>query len=117
MCIGVPMQVVERRGSSALCRGDGELELVDTALVGDVAPGTWLMVFLGAAREIISAETAHRSANALLAIRLALDGETDLDHLFADLVSREPELPEHLRPSPPDAAHQSAAPDVKTCGD
>lgn len=117
MCIGVPMQVVEIQCGSALCRSDGALEVVDTALVGDVTPGTWLMVFLGAAREIISAETAQATANALLALRLALDGETNFDHLFADLVAREPQLPEHTKPSPLHAAPTSAARDAKTYGD
>ena len=55
------------------------------------------MVFLGAAREIISDETARVTSDALAALELAMRGETDIDHLFADLVDREPELPDHLR--------------------
>ena len=35
--------------------------------------------------------------DALKALDMALRGETDFDHLFADLIDREPQLPEHLR--------------------
>ncbi len=97
MCIGIPMQVVECRPGEAVCLARDSSHLVDTALVGDVAPGTWLMVFLGAARDVLSPETAKQTADALEALHLVLSGETDLDHLFSDLVGREPQLPEHLR--------------------
>jgi hydrogenase expression/formation protein HypC len=100
MCIGVPMQVIATDGLTARCASrDGE-QVIDTSLVGVPAPGTWLMVFLGAAREVISAETARQSQNALEALALAMRGETDLDHLFADLIGREPQLPAHLAPAP-----------------
>lgn len=102
------MQVVECRPGVALCEAGKETHLIDTALVGDVAPGTWLMVFLGAAREVISAEAARQTADALQALRLALSGETDLDHLFADLTAREPQLPDHLREPRPMACPRDA---------
>jgi hydrogenase expression/formation protein HypC len=99
MCVGIPMQVIAASSHSALCRArDGE-HRVDTALVGEVEPGMWLMVFLGAAREIMSEEAARRAADALEALEMAMRGETGFDHLFADLIGREPELPEFLRPN------------------
>ena len=50
MCLGIPMQVVSVAGTTAVCRGrDGEAR-VDIALVAPVAPGEWLLTFLGAAR-------------------------------------------------------------------
>jgi len=97
MCIGIPMQVIEARGESAVCVYRGQQTLVDMMLVGEQAPGTWLLVFLDAAREVIGAEKAGQIADALEAMRLAMQGETDINHLFADLVDREPELPEFLR--------------------
>jgi hydrogenase expression/formation protein HypC len=97
MCIGIPMQVVEPRGESAVCIYRGQQTLVDMMLVGEQTPGTWLLVFLDAAREVISAEKARQIADALEAMRLAMQGESDINHLFADLVDREPELPEFLR--------------------
>jgi len=98
MCIGLPMQVVELRGESALCLYRGDATLVDMMLVGEQPVGTWLLVFLYAAREVISEHKATQIANALEAMSLAMQGETQLDHLFADLVGREPQLPEFLKP-------------------
>lgn len=97
MCIGIPMQVLETRGESALCVYRGETGLVDMMLVGEQPKGAWLLVFLDTAREVISADKARQINDALEAMRLAMQGETDIDHLFADLVDREPEIPEHLR--------------------
>tara|TARA_Y100000815_G_scaffold232876_1_gene223779 strand:- start:27597 stop:27893 length:297 start_codon:yes stop_codon:yes gene_type:complete len=93
------MQVVEPGAIRALCRArDGDHE-IDMSLVGEIPEGTWVMVFLGAAREVISEETAHRSADAIEALEMAMRGESGFDHLFADLIDREPELPEFLRPA------------------
>lgn len=58
MCIGIPMQVREVEGPLALCEGRGEQRRVGTALVGTVAPGDWLLVFLNDAREAIDATRA-----------------------------------------------------------
>ncbi|MBB6252120.1 HypC/HybG/HupF family hydrogenase formation chaperone [Nitrospirillum iridis] len=99
MCVGVPMQVVEVGSGHARCRSGAELHDIDTSLVGDVAPGTWLMTFLGAAREVMSAEAAQRSLAALAALEAVMRGEpADLDAAFADLIGREPQLPAHLVP-------------------
>ena len=97
MCIGIPMQVIQAGSESALCIYRGEESLIDMMLVGEQPAGTWLLVFLDAAREVISEEKAQQISAALEAMRLAMQGETNLDHLFADLVDREPELPEYLR--------------------
>lgn len=96
MCLGIPMQVIEAGCGEALCRASDGEHRIDTSLVGTPEPGTWLMVFLGAAREVISPEAARQSADALEALAMAMRGETDFDHLFADLVDREPRLPEFL---------------------
>jgi hydrogenase expression/formation protein HypC len=97
MCIGLPMRVVDCLPGSAICEGQGERRTIDMALVGDQEPGTWVLVFLDAAREVVTAEQAGRVGDALAALHLAMQGETDLDHLFPDLAGREPELPAHLR--------------------
>ncbi len=104
MCIGLPMQVIESCPGRALCRGQGEEREVDTLLVGDAPPGSWLLVFLDSAREQITSERAAQISQALTALELTLHGETDIDHLFADLVDREPELPAHLQARPVDPA-------------
>lgn len=105
MCIGLPMRVVERRTGHAVCEGQGERRLIDMALVGEQPPGTWVLVFLDAAREVVTPEQAALVGQALDALGLAMQGATDLDHLFPDLAGRAPELPDHLK----DQAAKSAS--------
>lgn len=97
MCVGIPMQVLETDGMMASCEGGGERLSVDIRLVDAPAPGDWLLVFHGVAREALTEQRARDIASALDALHAALAGETDFDRHFADLVNREPVLPEHLR--------------------
>ncbi|MFZ5539007.1 MAG: HypC/HybG/HupF family hydrogenase formation chaperone [Pseudomonadota bacterium] len=101
MCIGVPMQVVDGDGVAAVCEGRGARERVDMLVVGAQPPGTWVLVFHGAARRVLTETEARQTIDALDALGIALqarDGERGtIDALFADLVGREPQLPEHLR--------------------
>ncbi|MBT3045769.1 MAG: HypC/HybG/HupF family hydrogenase formation chaperone [gamma proteobacterium symbiont of Ctena orbiculata] len=99
MCIGVPMRVLSTQPGYALCEGMGETRLVDILLVGEQPIGSWLLVFLDTAREVLSEEGAREITQALQALDLAIGGERDIDHLFSDLVNREPQLPPHLRPA------------------
>lgn len=98
MCMGFPMQVLQCEGSHAWCGGMGEKRRVDTLLVGPRAPGTWLLVYLDSAREVLTPTRAAHITAALEAVARAMAGEGDMDHLFADLVDREPPLPDFLRP-------------------
>ncbi len=97
MCIGIPMQIVEQYDESARCIYRGQESLVDMMLVGSQPVGTWLLVFLDTAREVISEQKARQIADALEAMRLAMQGDNRIDHLFPDLVDREPQLPEFLK--------------------
>ena len=99
MCLGVPMRVMEASGEGAAwCMGRDGRTLIDMALVGPQPPGTWLLTFVGAAREVMTAEAAARSDAALDALAAVLAGDhSTIDEAFADLVSREPQLPDHLR--------------------
>lgn len=99
MCVGTPMQVERADAFVARCRDGETLEDVDTTLVGPQPPGTWLLVFLGTAREVLTPARAAEVRSALDAIAAIARGDTEIDHLFADLAGREPELPAHLRPS------------------
>ena len=98
MCIGIPMRIERLEADRAWCEGRHGEGWIDLALVGPQAPGTWLLTFLGAAREVLTPESAALAANALdgLAAALAADGAA-IDAAFADLVDRIPQLPEHLR--------------------
>lgn len=98
MCIGIPMQVAETAGpGSAWCERRGERQLIDMRLVGDVQAGGWVLVFQSAARERLEEARARDIESAIEGLEAALAGHGDLDRHFADLVDREPQLPEHLR--------------------
>jgi len=99
MCMATPMEVLRADDHRAWCRDrDGSEVVVDTILTGPVAPGQWLLVFLGAAREVVSAEDAAKVSAALDALEAAMTGDTDLiNAAFADIIDREPQLPDFLR--------------------
>ncbi len=102
MCIGIPMQVVETGLGHAVCEGMGQRRRVDTLLVGEQPVGTWLLVFLDSAREVLTPEDADRIGRAVQAVDLVMQqgGNTGTEHqieaLFADLIDREPEKPASL---------------------
>jgi len=98
MCIGIPMQVIESGEHHAWCSGpDGRMS-VDLALVGAQPPGTWLLVFMAAAREVLDPQAAANIAAALDGLAGALAGDSArVEAAFADLTGRTPQLPEHLR--------------------
>lgn len=107
MCIGIPMQVIradadgDGRGDFALCGENAPGERVDMRLIGTQPVGTWILNFNGAARRVLDADEAAQIRDALGALDAALRGDVaGIDALFADLVNREPQLPDHLRPAP-----------------
>jgi hydrogenase expression/formation protein HypC len=91
------MRVIECEAGRAVCEGQGERRAIDMMLVGEQTPGTWVLVFLDAAREVVTPEHAALVGQALEALGLAMTGAADVDHLFPDLAGREPELPAHLK--------------------
>ena len=74
MCIGIPMQVTAIEPGHAWCEGRGERRRVTTALVGTLAPGDWLLVFLNDARENIDATRASEVNGALDLVLGAMQG-------------------------------------------
>jgi hydrogenase expression/formation protein HypC len=98
MCLGIPMLVMEAHENSALCEGRNGRQVINTMLLGQVEVGQWLMTFLDAGRELIDAERAALVNAALDGLQAVSEGgEVNLDLFFADLVNREPTLPEFLR--------------------
>ena len=99
MCIGTPIQVIRCEGDFAWGTDrHGEELRVDTLLSGPVQPGDWLVAFLGSAREIVSPDTARQMNEALAALAAALAGDAGaIEAAFADLIDREPPLPDFLR--------------------
>lgn len=106
MCLGIPLQVVAPEGEGgAWCVGRGGRQLVDLTLVGAQPPGTWLLTFLGSAREVMTAEAARQTELALDALEGVLAGDASrIEAAFADITGREPQLPPHLRPAKDPAA-------------
>ena len=96
MCFGVPMRVVSVDGLNALCEGAGRREQVTLVLTGPVAPGGHVLVYLGSAIRELDAIEAGQITDAIAAVDAAVHGEA-FEHLIADLIDREPELPAHLR--------------------
>lgn len=105
MCIGVPMQVIETGDGYAWCVGMGEKRQIDTLLVGDLPVGSWVLTFLDSAREVLSADDAARITDAVQAVNLVMQGDANIDHLFADLIDREPQLPEFVQQNRTAKAH------------
>lgn len=87
MCLGIPMLVVGQVGPGrVLCSHRDEMVEIDTLLVGEVPDGTWLMTFLGAAREVMDPLTACRTLDALAALEAAMAGRDTTGDPFSDLV-------------------------------
>jgi hydrogenase expression/formation protein HypC len=97
MCIGLPLRVVEAHGNLAWCEADGHREQLDMMLVGEQPVGTWVLGFLGTARQVLGDEEAAQARAARQALAAVLRGDGAVDAFFADLVDRVPELPAHLR--------------------
>jgi hydrogenase expression/formation protein HypC len=96
MCIGVPMRIAEGDEVSALCVRDEDKRRVSMLLIGAQEPGTQVLVHIDTAIRVLDAQEARLIDDALRGLDAALRGE-NFDRLFADLIDREPQLPEHLR--------------------
>lgn len=121
MCIGIPMQVIEMRETHALCEANGKKELIDMILVGDQIPGTWILNFLGGAREVITPDNAQRISQALSALDQIMNGEIGgmnghqkIDSLFADIIEDGPRLPPHLQAQVPHTLSNEIADESNT---
>jgi hydrogenase expression/formation protein HypC len=76
------MQVLSVRDGFARVAGRGEEREVDTALVGAVLPGQWLLVFLDAARECLDEARAREVDATLDLLQDALAGRALDDPAF-----------------------------------
>jgi hydrogenase assembly chaperone HypC/HupF len=99
MCIGIPMRVVEVEDEYFVwCDGRNGRMRINTMLIDAVQPGDWLLTFLDSAREAIDDERAAMINAALTGLERVAAGQDDFEECFADLINREPQLPEFLRP-------------------
>jgi len=98
MCLGIPMRLTKLGDGIAQCEDrDGVGREVNTLLLEAHKLGDWVLVHLDNAIRILREDEAEQIGDAIQAVSAALHGER-FDHLFADLIDREPELPEALRP-------------------
>jgi len=97
MCIGIPMQVERCDDGMAECAGRGRRERLNTMLLGDLSPGTWVLAYRGCAMRSMTEDEASQTNDALDALDAAASGTGDFDAFFADLVGREPTLPPHMK--------------------
>jgi len=100
MCLGIPMQVIAAGEFRSRCRGRNGEAWIDMRLVGAQPQGTWVLTFLEAAREVLEPERAAAIDAALAALERLQDGSPlapgELEACFADLIDREPRLPDFL---------------------
>ena len=97
MCIGLPMRVLEGDDMTALCERAGQVTRLSMLLVGPQPPGSYVLAHLGSAVRALEADEARLIDEALIGLAEAVEGG-DFSARFADLIDREPQLPEHLRP-------------------
>jgi len=95
------MLIVGAEPGIAVCEGRGRRERISMLLPGDQPVGTWILAYQGSAVRTMTPDEAAETGAALDALEAALAGETDLDRYFADLSTREPQLPPHLKGSTP----------------
>jgi hydrogenase assembly chaperone HypC/HupF len=98
MCIGIPMQVIEVENEMfVICDGRNGRKRINTMLINAVQKGDWLLTFLDSAREAIDAERAALINSALEGLERVEAGQDNFEECFADLINREPQLPDFLR--------------------
>jgi hydrogenase expression/formation protein HypC len=87
MCIGIPAQVIEAGDFVARCRTRNGEEQINMMLTGSQPVGTWLLTFLGSAREVITEQDARQINQALDGLSAIMSGEEeiDVDHYFPDM--------------------------------
>lgn len=87
MCIGTPVKVIENRDLMAVCEGRNGIVEVNMMLIGPQEEGTWVLNFLGSAREVITEEDAQNIDSALDGLTAIMNGaaEIDVDMYFPDI--------------------------------
>jgi hydrogenase expression/formation protein HypC len=99
MCLGIPMTVLAELADgnlTAVCGRGAETRTVSLLLIGLQPAGTCVLVHIDTAVRVLDAEEAEAINRALEGVAAALDGRA-FEHLFQDLIDREPTLPAHLR--------------------
>lgn len=96
MCLGIPMTLLADGDLAAPCGRGAETRPVSLLLIGPQPAGTRVLVHIDTAVRVLDAEEGEAIDRALEGVAAALDGRA-FEHLFQDLIDREPTLPAHLR--------------------
>jgi len=101
MCLGIPMQVLSLPSwGIAVCHTSANAaqpQRIETSLLLQAPDiGDWLLVHVNIAIRALDPGEAQQISDAVLAVNRAAAGES-FEHLLADLIDREPELPPHLQ--------------------
>ena len=72
-----------------MCKTRHGEERINMMLVGQQPPGTWLITFLGQARDVLTEEDAMNIEKALDGLNAIMQGDTaiDVDHYFPDVAT------------------------------
>ncbi|MCF8155566.1 MAG: HypC/HybG/HupF family hydrogenase formation chaperone [Rhodoferax sp.] len=87
MCVGTPVQIMQSHEVMSVCRGRNGIEHVNMLLLGQQPAGTWVLAFLGWAREVIDEQQAKDIDLALDGLQQIMDGADAIDvpHHFPGL--------------------------------
>jgi hydrogenase maturation factor len=81
------MQIIDVDGAFAWCEGRGRRERLNIILLEETLAGEWVYAVLGQAREKLTPERATEINLALDGLEAALQGETNLEAYFPNLIS------------------------------
>lgn len=79
MCIGVPVKIIEAGEFMSICQGRNGKEQINMMLIGSQPVGTWVLSFLGSARQVLSETEAAHINQALDGMAAIMSGETDIN--------------------------------------
>ncbi|NVJ92552.1 MAG: HypC/HybG/HupF family hydrogenase formation chaperone [Methylocystaceae bacterium] len=71
--------MIENRDFMAVCEGRNGVVEVNMMLIGPQEEGTWVLNFLGSAREVITEEEAQNIDSALDGLTAIMNGAAEID--------------------------------------
>jgi len=87
MCVGVPVKITEAGDFVQKGESKNGIEEVNMMLIGAQPVGTWVLNYLGSAREVLTEDEAQKINSALDGLSAIMNGEEeiDVDHYFPDI--------------------------------
>ncbi|MCW8916984.1 MAG: HypC/HybG/HupF family hydrogenase formation chaperone [Magnetovibrio sp.] len=79
MCVGIPVKITEEGEFVARGESRNGVEEVNMMLLGSQPVGTWVLSFLGSAREVLSEEDAVNINKALDGLAAIMNGDDNVD--------------------------------------